>query len=86
MTTYKLPELHRRFSLGLVKESINPILVTHLLDQSKPGRKHRHSSCGYQFETHPTGIGLKRASLEVLSGPIKTNCLMYVNASDLSAC
>ena len=38
---------------------VNPIPVTRRLDQSKPGCKHRHSRSGDQFDTNPTGIGLK---------------------------
>ena len=37
---------------------INPISVTCMQNQSKPGHEHRHSGSGSQFDTHPTGIGL----------------------------
>ena len=42
----------------LKMHTLYPITVIHLQNQSKPGRKHRHSGSGSQFDTHLTGIGL----------------------------
>ena len=48
---------------------INPISVTRMQNQSKPGHEHRHSGSGSQFDTNPTGIGLNRAKT-ILQMPI----------------
>ena len=44
----------------MFKDILNPIPVALLLKQRKPGNDHKHSSRGCQFDTHPTGIGLKK--------------------------
>ena len=46
---------------------INPIPVTHLLDQSKPVLEHRNCSSGNQFDTYLTKIGLKDGEEDLYS-------------------